>query len=137
MINKSQTNKIEALQKKCFGMIKTTKPMLLFNQLVILQNFKLGYKLHNRHSHLPNKIREACETDTNSKSLKKKHNYNTRNKDLLKTPKAIGQPYQHSFLVRSIVDYNNLPNEIKGIRCEHSFVTKCKNHLLTAKTRLT
>ena len=31
MINKSQNNKIEALQKKCFGLIRMTKPMLLFN----------------------------------------------------------------------------------------------------------
>ena len=137
MINKLQNNKIEALQKKCFVLIKMTKPLLLFNQLVKLQNFKLGHKLQNKHLHLPNKIRKACEMDINSQSLKKKHNYNTRNKDLLKTPKAIGQPYQCSFLVRSIVDFNNLPNEIKDIRCEHFFVTKCKNHLLTAKLCLT
>ena len=65
MINKAQNNKIKALQKKCFEMIKTTRPMLFFNQLVKLQNLKLGYKLHNKHLHLPNKIREACEMDIN------------------------------------------------------------------------
>ena len=131
MINKSQINKLESLQKNCFKLIRPTKPMLSFTQLVMLQNLKLGYKLHNKHLHLPKKIREACEMDIDHRSLQKMHRYNTRNKNLLRTPRGNSQNYRSSFLMKSIVDFNNLPTEIKGIKCEKIFVTSCKNHLLT------
>ena len=76
--------------------------MLSFADIVLLQNLKLGHKVKNNDSHLPQRIKDACTTDAFSCTLKRSHGYNTRNKSQLNIPNANETNYRNSFLVESI-----------------------------------
>ena len=73
--------------------------MLTLNQLIELENIKLGYKLH--HDILPIKLTKQMNTDSMNTALSKKHKYNTRHKDLLNLPMATDKLYYHPKLLKS------------------------------------
>ena len=50
----------------------------------MIENYKFGYKLVNKI--LPTKTQQLCYLDNKNESLKKKHHYNTRNKELPNLP---------------------------------------------------
>ena len=78
----------------------TNCDLLKLDQLIKLENFKLGYKL--KSNELPCRISEILSHDKNKKSLTKQHRYNMRNKEQLNIPKHNSLSYHNSFLVSGI-----------------------------------
>ena len=85
MASNTQIKKIQKVQNKCMSYILNKKALTsdfkdskLFtvNDMIWLNNVKLGYKL--RHSHLLICIAELCLMNSMGQTLEKKHNYNTR-----------------------------------------------------------
>ena len=130
MLNASQKRKLEKTHQKCCRLSGKNNSLLSFDNIIRLQNMKLGFRLRHLCSHLPERIKNACESDMNKKSLSKSHRYNTRYKSILNLPKANCSNYKNSFLVRCITDYSSLPVELKSITNEGLFVKLCKYHLL-------
>ena len=123
---------------KCITLVKkgkesnanTNGTFLNLDQLIKLENFKLGFKL--MHNELPNRLIKILRHDKNKKSLTKQHQYNTRNKDQLNIPKHSSLSYHKSFLTSCIRDFATLPSSVLSSQEYHSFVHKCKNLLLTS-----
>ena len=99
MLNQAQNKKIQRLQNNCIHLINGKPAMresyqslnlLRFNEILTLQNLKLGHRV--QHSQLPERILYACTSDTHGKSLEKKHSYQMRHKHEPNHPreKAIG-----------------------------------------------
>ena len=126
----NQLNKCIRLVKrgKIFNS-KTKCNFLTLNQLIKLENWKLGYKLKNNE--LPCRISKIISHDKNKIALNKKHHYNTRNKNLLNIPKHSSVSYHKSFLVSCIRDFASLPSSVTTIQKFKPFVHKCKTILLT------
>ena len=64
--------------------------------MIKLENYKFGYKL--KYNLLPTKTQELCYLDDKNESLKKQHQYPTRNKDLPNLPKNMNKAYRDSYL---------------------------------------
>ena len=106
----------------CFKLMTHTTPnsknyknekILTLNQLIELENTKLGYKLY--HNTLPVRLAKQIKTDSMSTALSKTHKYNTRHKSLLNLPLATNKLYHNSYLCKSIKCFNSLPPTIIGI----------------------
>ena len=65
--------------------------------MIMLENYKFGYKLVNKT--LPTKTQQLCYLDNKNESLKKKHQYNTRNKELPNVPRTHEQSLQRQLSV--------------------------------------
>ena len=139
MLNRQQLAKLQKLQNKCLSYILNRNinnndyqslKLLRVKEIITLHNLKLSHKI--QHKDLPTKLLQCCETDTNNKSLKKTHGYNTRNKKELNPPTTKNKWYKNSYLTKSINDFHKFPLEIKSVRNYGMFVTSCKNHLLTS-----
>ena len=79
---------------------------------------------------LPPKLSDAIETDSKNNTLIKKHQYNTRNKNLPNVPLRITKQYRKSILYNSLKLFNSLPKEIKDCKSFKLFGNKCKHFLL-------
>ena len=130
-------SKIQKCMDTCFKLITHTTPnmknyknekMLTLNQLIELENIKLGYKLH--HNTLPVRLSNQIKTDSKNTALSKKHRYNTRHKRLLNLPLATNKLYHKSYLCKSIKCFNSLPPTITKISNYKSSVKKSKSLLL-------
>ena len=71
MINVGQKCKLEKTHKNCCKLVGETSNLLPLDSIIKLQNMKLGFRLRHLRSHLPEKIKLACESDMNKKSLLK------------------------------------------------------------------
>ena len=109
MANAEQLNKIKNTQMKCMKLIKPKYELqsiykelqiLSLDQMIDLEYKKLAYKFSKNL--LPPKILEVINSDQQSVSLKKTHNYNTRKKSLPNHPRSQTKQYQNSFLCRGI-----------------------------------
>ena len=109
--------------------VNTNCVFLNLDQLIKLENYKLGYKL--KHNELPSRLNKILSHDKNKKSLTKQHQYNTHNKDQLNIPKHSSLSYHNSFLISCIRDFATLPSSVILTQGYRSFVYKCKNILLT------
>ena len=103
MVSKETLNKLQRAQNKCLSLINNKRdPRVLKNEtflnvtdLIRLEHLKLGYRMLNKT--LPPKITSLLTTDQNKKSLKKLHNYSTRNKSKLNLPNPKNNNYRRSF----------------------------------------
>ena len=102
--------------------------ILKITELIDLSNLKFGYQ--SDHDLLPTKLAESAKSDHRNNILIKTHPYKTRNKRLPNLPAATHNLYQKSFLYQSLVKYNSLPNSIKQIGKQCSFVRECKKWLI-------
>ena len=136
--------KIQNCMDTCFKLITHTTPntsnykienMLTLNQLIELENMKLGYKLH--HETLPTKLNVQMKTYSKNLVLSKKIRYNRRHKNLLNLPMATNKLYHNSYLCKSKICYNSLPSTITKLSNYKSFVKKCKSLLLGSNCDLT
>ena len=137
MIDATTKRKIQKCMDTCFNLI-THQPanaanykkekMLRLDDLVTLENLKLGYKME--HSLLPMTIQNLMKTDSNKKSLVKTHPYPTRSKNVPNLPTAQNKAYHASFLVQSIKDYDRLSTEVREIRTLPIFIRRIKKNLL-------
>ena len=126
MLNNKALNRLQQIQTKCLKYIDVSikQPhqlkLLSIAQLIKFEHAKLGYRLHNNL--LPRKIKQLISTDSNDKSLAKKHNYNTRNKNKLNIPKINNKMYRDSFLYQTNKEFLLLPKIIASkpnIQCIH------------------
>ena len=95
MIDNETKNKIQKCMDTCFNLITHLPPiplnykkekMLRLEELLLLENTKLSYKL--QHSLLPQKLHSMLLSDSKKKTLVKKHQYETRTKNIPKLPSA-------------------------------------------------
>ena len=137
LIDNSTKSKIQKCMNTCFNLITHIKPtnknykiekMLTLNQLIELENIKLGYKLH--HNTLPVRLAKKIKTDSMNIALSKTHKYNTRHKSILNLPLATNKLYHSSYLCKAIKCFNSLPPKISGISNYKVFVNKTKSLLL-------
>ena len=110
-IDKETKNKIQKCMDTCFNLITHLPPtplnykkekILRLEDLILLENTKLSYKL--QHSLLPQKLHSMLLSDSKTKTLVKKCQYETRTKNLPKLPSAQTKKYHSSFLFQSIKD---------------------------------
>ena len=80
------------------------------NQLINIELCKFFYKLVNKK--LPISLMDCVLSDSKGCSLLKSHKYGTRKKHLPNLPIVCDVQYKRSFLTRSNVLYNELPNTI-------------------------
>ena len=102
MASKELIKRIQRIQTKSLKEIDKNHndlKVLDIGKLIRLEHAKLGYRLE--HKQLPLKIIKIITTDPLNKSLKKKHKYNTRNKNKLYLPKIKNKQYRNSFLYQA------------------------------------
>ena len=113
MISQTQIKQLQKVQNKCVSYIlnkivltsdyKANK-LLTVNDMVWLNNVKLGYKL--RHSHLLICIAELCQTNSSGNTLQKNHNYDMRKRCDPNHLLAKSKHYESSYLVKAITQFN-------------------------------
>ena len=137
MIDNTTKGKMQICMDICFNLITHQAPnitnykrekMLRLDELITLENVKLGYKME--HSQLPLTIQNLMKTDSKKKSLVKTHSYQTRTKSVPKLPTAQNKSYHASFLVQTIKEYSNLSIELRESNTLSSFIKKIKRKLL-------
>ena len=137
MLKKEQLQKLQKLQNKCIRQISKHNSVvesyrllkiMKIPEVIKLQNLKLGFRV--QHSQLLENVTLACTSDVNKNSLTKKHRYPTRRKKEPNHPKPQSKWYMTSFLTKCIVEFQNLPSEIRGIKDYNAFIRSCKIHLL-------
>ena len=138
MLRKDQLNKLQRLQNNCVHLISNRTDneqnfqllqLLKVAQIIKLHNIKLGYQV--QHSQLPEMVVHACHSDVKSASLEKKHKYNTRRKNEPNRPRPKSNWYNKSFLVKSMQEFQALPEALKKIANYQLFVKACKKHVLS------
>ena len=130
MLQKIQNNCLKCIKPKQ-SLTDTNRELCVLpvHKLIKLEQAKLGFRLCNNM--LPVRLSEALLTDHKNMSIKKKHNYNTRCKQIPNLPSAHSAQYRNSFLCKAISTYSDLPVEILQIKCLHRFTVECKKHLHT------
>ena len=98
--------------------------ILKFDELVNLEQNKLGYKMNNNL--LPLNLANVLLTDRTGKTLKNQHRYSTRQKEHPNLPNHRSKLYNDSFLVQSIKSYNNLNADIKNLKTMYKFAATIK-----------
>ena len=136
LIDNMTKTEIQKCMDKCLNLITHTVPnkntykrekILTLNQLIELENMKLGHKLH--HNTLPRKLANNMKTDSKNKTLTKKHRYNTRKKGLYNLPMATNKLYHNSYLFNSIKVFNTLLPKLRNISNYKTFVRYSKSLL--------
>ena len=137
MLDKSTQAKIQKCMDKCFNLITHQPPtrdnykhenMLTFEDLLYLENTKLGYKME--HNLLPRKLHQMLTSDSKLKPLTKSHHYETRTKDIPYLPTAQIKKYHDSFLFQSIKAYEGVPVKLRSSNKLTTFSFNMKRRLL-------
>ena len=130
-------SKLKKLQNKCITLINSQAAnkenykklgILSLDQLIKLENCKFADKL--LHHEFPVHLVELAYCDQTGKSLKKKHRYNTRNKNLLNKPLAKNKHYKRCIIYKGTSCLEPLKAETKLKTNLQSFVTSNKKSLL-------
>ena len=130
LIQKQMSKCWQLVAKGKKGRQNTTLSFLTVQDLVKLENFKLGCKVER--GLVPAKIVEMISCDKDRKLLRKSHNYQTRTKKVLNIPRHNTGTYHKSFLISVIRDYSTLPERITSVNSYHTFVNLCKKLLLSS-----
>ena len=102
--------------------------ILTVNQQIELDLCKLWHK--KTLGLLPTNLRIAMETDQKNKSLNKRHNYHTRQKNLLNRPKSTHHLYHESFLVKGNQIYSQLSQDMQSIKKIDQFSKQLKKKII-------
>ena len=122
MITFECKRKLKTMQNNCVKLLDLSKnlndiyrkhKMLKLDDLVNLEQRKLGYKLNN--DLLPPNLAKVLLTDRRGKTLQKQHKYNTQQKDHPNLPNHLSRLYNDIFLVQSIKNHNNLNSATKNL----------------------
>ena len=137
MIKKKLMKDITRLQRNAVKLIDKSMPtdkvftkyhILPFEQLVRLEQCKLGFKLCNNL--LPQNLAKSMKYDHNMQIIIKTHKYSTRNKHIPNLPHARVEKYCNSFLYRAIKEYSDLNPTLHNCKTLSTFSHKCKRTLL-------
>ena len=138
MIQKKLMSDITRLQRKAVKLIDKTTTIdktfgkhriLPFEQLVRLEQCKLGFKLCNNL--LPSNLAKSMKEDHNMQSITKTHQYSTRNKHIPNLPHVVANKYRTSFLYRAIKEYSDLKPSVQNCKSLISFSHSCKKTFLS------
>ena len=133
MLPQGSIARLQKEQDKCVKLINptikltevySTYNIMTIKELIQLENCKLGYRVCNYD--LPHKVLEAIEHDQHGKSLHKQHGYNTRNRKNLNVPRAFGQQYRSSLLVKGPSEFAKLPKNIQSLDSFAKFKSSTK-----------
>ena len=126
MITPSQRKRLDNILVKCSGLVCKLNGdrMIDVNNLILLENYKFGYKLSNHL--LPATIEECVLHDHQGKSLRKNHKYDTRNKLLPNYPKISCTKYKNSIFCKGPQDFALLGLDVRGVKNLKVFVKLCK-----------
>ena len=78
---------------------------------------------------IPTNLSRCALHDSKGVTLRKQHQYNTRKKELPNLPLVHDLQYKNSYLTRSNLLYNELPETVKNRSTLASFVTKLKQYV--------
>ena len=125
MLRKGQLQGLSAIQRKCVDLMRNQSSfkkykILTLQELIILEQCKLGYKLCRKL--LPLGFEKLMLTDHKQASIEKSHAYSTRSKKVPNRPSAKLSLYRNSFLYSSIKHYSDLPVEIRESKTLNTFV---------------
>ena len=142
MITSEYKRKLKTMENNCVKLLDLSNHLddiyrkhniLKLDELVNLEQKKLGYKLNNNLLR-PN-LANVLLTDPRGKTLKKQHKYSTRQKDHPNLPNHCSKLYNDSFLVQSIKNYNNLDLVTKNIKTLHQFAASIKESAIMSYNR--
>ena len=136
MLDQTNLNKIQKCMDNCFKLI-TNKTATLSNlkeeriltleQMIKLENSKLGYKLQNNL--LPHQIQSLLSTDSKLNKLIKTHKYGTRSKNTLNLPLAKSKMYHTSYLFHVLKEFNGTDITIRNAKDIQQFIQRKKSSL--------
>ena len=136
MIRRKLMTDIARLQCKAIKLIDKTTTIdkafhkhriLPFEQLIQLEQCKLGFKLCNNL--LPTNLAKCMKEDHNMQSITKTHRYPTRKKYIPNLPHGVANKYRNSFLYRAIKEYSDLNPLVQTCKSLLSFSRNCKKSL--------
>ena len=139
MIDNTSLNKIQKCLDRCYTLVThkdsskdnmNSDGFLTVMDLLTIENCKFGYR--HQHNLLPTKVQNLLETDSQNRSLNKKHGYNTRHKKDLNIPQARYKSYHKSYLCKVLSEFTQLPLRVKQATTVKSFVQRLKAHLLSS-----
>ena len=142
MITAENKQKLKIMQNNCVKLLDLSKQLdeiyrihkiLKVDELVNLEQKKLGYKLNNNLLLL--NLAKVWLTDRIGKTLKKQHKYSTRQKDHPNLPSHCSKLYNDSFLVQSIKNYNSLNLDTKNLKTLHKFTSTVKESAIMSYNR--
>ena len=136
LISKDLLSRLQKVQNTCIRIMSsgshtsntTLEGILMVNQQIELDLCKLWHK--KTLGLLPTNLRIAMETDHKNKSLNKRHNYQTRQKNLLNRPKSTHHPYHESFLVKGNRIYSQLSQDMQSIKKMDQFSKQLKKKII-------
>ena len=128
-----QLYKLECIQDLCVKLIDSRKSkkdlgILNINNLLELEQLKFCYKY--LQDALPPNVSHCIGTDPYGNSLVKKHQYNTRNRNIPLKPKANCSLYRKSIFCMYLTRYVTLPAKIKCSKTMSHFIKQCKLWLI-------
>ena len=132
-IKQSVISKLQKMQNTCIKILKPNMGLRegfkelkipTVNQLINIELCKFFYKLVNKK--LPISLTDCVPSDSKGCSLLKSHQYGTRKKHLPNLPIVHDLQHKRSFLTRSNVLYNELPDTIKNSSTLVHFAQKVK-----------
>ena len=136
MVSRDIIRKLQSIQNDCLRLVMKVKDVwpyahelgfLSVDDLIKLELFKTGYKLHHRQ--LPQPIVNCFLSDQFNTSLTKRHKYGTRNKAIPNNPKPTTKLYKSSFLCKTITEYSTLLATTSHCKNFYHFVNTCKRRL--------
>ena len=93
-------------------------------QLINIELCKFFYKLMNNM--LPTNLSRCALQDSKGVTLRKQHQYDTHKKQLPNLPLVHNLQYKNSYLTRTNILYNELPETVKNVPKLANFVKKLK-----------
>ena len=135
MISKGNMNELLRIQKQCLcymcnlgqsASLEKEYPkrgIIKFLDMMRIELCKLGHKI--TINQVPKPLRSIME----KRGGKKLHKYNTRHKDTPNVQSHSSTIFNQSYICRSVVEYNKLPNNIKELPYS-SFMKGLKNYFL-------
>ena len=139
MIQQKLMTNIARLQRKAIKLVDRTVSIneafqkhriLPFEQLIKLEQCKLGFKLCNNL--LPINLAKCMKEDHNMQNITKTHRYSICKKHIPNLPHAVANKYRNSFLYRAIREYSDLNPLVQNCKSLFSFNRSCKSSLLSS-----
>ena len=133
MLTSMQISKLQCIQDLCIKLIdirKSKKDLGILNIKNLLELEQLEFFYKYLQDALPPNVSHCVGTDLHGNSLVKKHNYNTRNRNIPLKPKANCSLYRKSIFCTYLTQYVTLPAKIKCSKTMSYFVKHCKLWLI-------
>ena len=119
MIKKDLNSSVDSVMRE--------EKILSLEEVINIKLIKIGHHLST--GTLPVNLVKNLKLDHLLNSLQRSHSYNTCYKNDLKLPNAKVKTYRNSFLYKSILQFNKLPQQLKNITNLQTITKNCKAEL--------